>query len=73
MMDAKAKQALKTIIQRFKEGDIPEAIAHFLKSSPNWGGFLNKILFRPQLGIAHPLPACRTDGQLIFPFAVQFS
>jgi hypothetical protein len=38
-MNAKVKQAPKTILQRFKEGDIPEAIAYSL-----WGR-VQQLLF----------------------------
>jgi antirestriction protein ArdC len=35
MMNAKVKQALESIVQRFKEGDIPEAIAYSMFPIPN--------------------------------------
>jgi hypothetical protein len=35
MMNAKVKQALESIVQRFKEGDIPEAIAYSIFPIPN--------------------------------------
>ena len=35
MMNAKVKQALESIVQRFKEGDIPEAIAYSIFPLPN--------------------------------------
>jgi len=35
MMSAKVKQALESIVQRFKEGDIPEAIAYSMFPIPN--------------------------------------
>jgi len=35
MMNAKVKQALENIVQRFKEGDIPEAIAYSMFPIPN--------------------------------------
>ena len=34
-MNAKIKQALESIVQRFKEGDIPEAIAYSMFPIPN--------------------------------------
>ena len=34
-MNAKIKQALESIVQRFKEGDIPEAIAYSMFPVPN--------------------------------------
>ena len=35
MMNQKVKQALEGIVQRFKEGDIPEAIAYSMFPVPN--------------------------------------
>ena len=35
MKNAKIKQALENIVQRFKEGDIPEAIAYSMFPIPN--------------------------------------
>ena len=35
MMNAKVKQALESIVQRFKEGDVPEAIAYSMFPIPN--------------------------------------
>src|SRR5512143_2111872 len=48
MTNEKVKQALETIVQRFKEGDIPEAIAFSVFPIPNipaarWS-LLNRIL-----------------------------
>ncbi len=48
MINEKVKQALETIVQRFKEGDIPEAIAFSVFPMPNipasrWS-LLNRIL-----------------------------
>jgi len=34
MMNAKIKQVLENIVQRFKEGDIPEAIAYSMFPIP---------------------------------------
>jgi hypothetical protein len=35
MMNQRVKQALESIVQRFKEGDIPEAIAYSMFPVPN--------------------------------------
>jgi len=35
MMNTKVKQALQSIVQRFKEGDIPKAIAYLMFPTPN--------------------------------------
>jgi hypothetical protein len=35
MTNEKVKQALESIVQRFKEGDIPEAIAYSMFPIPN--------------------------------------
>jgi hypothetical protein len=35
MKNGKVKQALESIVQRFREGDIPEAIAYSMFPAPN--------------------------------------
>jgi hypothetical protein len=50
MMNAKIKQALESIAQRFKEGDIPEAIAYSMFPIPNipaskWSLFNRTLMF----------------------------
>jgi antirestriction protein ArdC len=56
-MNAKTKQALESIVQRFKEGDIPEAIAYSMFPVPNtpaskWSLLNRTIMFLSGTGDA---------------------
>ena len=52
MMNAKVKQALEDIVQRFKEGDVPRSNCLFDVSDPQYPGF-KMVIAQPDTHVPH--------------------
>ena len=78
MMNAKVKQALENIVQRFKEGDVPEAIAYSMFPIPNipatkWSLLNRTIMFLSGTGDARGFRQWKEAGRHVKKGAKSFT